>query len=69
MKNENGLNQLNNNLKDHKTFSIYDNDGLFVKYEYDNELKRYQSLYGYLTIEEVYTIARDKEEIRYIIWE
>ena len=69
MMKSNGLNQLNKNLQEHKTFSIYDNDGLFAEYVYDNELKRYQSDYGYLTIQAVYEISRNETDNRYVVWE
>lgn len=65
----NGLNQLNKKLQEHKTFSVYDNDGLFAKYIYDEELKRYQSDYGYLTVQDAYKISRDEEDERYLVWE
>lgn len=68
-KNLNGLNQLNENLKNHVSFSLYDNDGLFAKYDYDNELKRYQSDWGYLTSQDVYKIMKDETDERYILWE
>ena len=68
MKNENGQSLLNENLKLHKPFSLYDNDGLFAEYVYDNELKKYQSDWGYLTIEGVIQIVKDNDDERYIIW-
>lgn len=69
MKNENGQNQLNKNLKEHRPFDVYEKDGsYFEEYKYDEELKRYQSEYGYLTIEGVIQIAKDKEDIREIVW-
>jgi len=69
MKNDDGQNLLSKNLQQHKPFSIYDNDGLFARYEYDDELKRYQSKCGYLTIEGVLKIAKDETDERKIIWE
>ena len=68
MKKELGQNLLNKNLQEHKTFSIYDSKGLFAKYVYDNELKRYQSDYGYLTIDGVIEIYKDEIDERYIVW-
>lgn len=69
MKKENGLSQLSNNLKEHKNFKLYNNDGLFAEFKYDEQLKRYQSEWGYLTIEGVFEIIRDLEDERYVIWE
>lgn len=68
-KNLSGLNQLSKNLEKHKSFSLYDNDGLFAKYIYDYELKRYQSEWGYLTAQDIYKIMKDETDERYIIWE
>lgn len=67
MKNENGYNQLNN-LKEHKPFNLYHEGEFFDKFEYDDELKRYQSDSGYLTIEAVYKIFNNKKETRKIEW-
>ena len=67
MKNENGYNQLNN-LKEHKPFNLYYKSEYFDKFKYDNELKRYQSDIGYLTIEAVYKILNDNQETRKIEW-
>lgn len=67
MKNENGYNQLNN-LKEHIPFNLYHKEEYFDKFEYDDELKRYQSDSGYLTIEAVYKILNDNQEIRKIEW-
>lgn len=68
-KNLSGLNQLNNNLERHTSFGLYDNDGLFAKFIYDYDLKRYQSDYGYLTSQDVYQIMKDDDDERYVIWE
>ena len=67
-KNLSGLNQLNDNLEKHISFSLYDYDGLFAKYIYDDELKRYQSEYGYLPTQDVYKIMKDNNDERYILW-
>lgn len=67
MKNENGYNQLNN-LKQHKPFNLYYKGEYFSNYKYDDELKRYQSDYGYLTLEAVYQILNDNQETRKIEW-
>lgn len=64
----NGVNQLNNNLKLHKPFEMYDNEGVFAKFYYDEELKRYQSDFGYLTMQGVIEITKDEEDERYIVW-
>lgn len=69
MKKEHGLNLLNNNLQEHKSFSLYDNNGLFARFEYNDILKRYQSDYGYLTIDSVIKITKDEKDERFIIWE
>ena len=69
MKNENGLILLNNNIKEHKAFDLFYNDAIFARYEYDNELKRYQSYVGYLDIEDVYEIAKNKNDTRRIVWD
>lgn len=68
MKNENGLNQLNNNLRNHKSFRLFYKNELFAKFDYNNELKRYQSDIGYLTMEKVYEIANNMEQDRKIVW-
>lgn len=67
MKNENGYNLLNN-LKEHISFNLYYEGEYFDKFEYDDELKRYQSNSGYLTIEAVYQIINDNQETRKIEW-
>ena len=67
MKNENGYNLLNN-LKEHIPFNLYYGGEYFDKFEYDDELKRYQSDSGYLTIEAVYKILNDNRETRKIEW-
>ena len=67
-KNLSGLNQLSENLEKHISFGLYDNDGLFAEFIYDNELKRYQSDWGYLTTQDVYTIMKDETDKRYILW-
>lgn len=67
MKNENGYNQLNN-LKQHKPFILYYEGKFFDKFEYNDELQRYQSVSGYLTIEAVYRILNNNQEIRNIEW-
>lgn len=64
----NTLNQLNNNLKLHKSFEVYDNKGLFSRFVYDEELKRYQSNCGYLTLQGVVEISKDESDERYIVW-
>lgn len=69
MKNESGLNLLSDRLKKRVSFSLYDNDGLFAKYVYDENLNRYQSDYGYLTLQGVYEISKDETDDRYIVWE
>lgn len=68
MKNYNGLNQSNNNLQEHRPFGLFYKRELFAKFEYDEELKRYQSDYGYLTVEKVYELANDMEQDRKIKW-
>ena len=40
----------------------------FANYKYDDELKRYQSDCGYLTLEAVYQILNDNKETRKIEW-
>lgn len=55
-----------NSLK--KSFNLYHNGEFFAKFEYDKELKRYQSDCGYLTVEKVYELANDMEEERKIKW-
>ena len=67
MKNESGYNQLNN-LKEHKPFNLYYKGEFFDKFEYDDELKRYQSNYGYLSIEKVYQLDKGLEKDRKIEW-
>lgn len=68
MKNESGQSLLNENLKQHKSFGLYDKDGLFAEFEYDENLKRYQSDYGYLTIQDLIKIEKDNDDERYFIW-
>lgn len=59
----------NKDLKNLKNkFNLYDKEGFFATFEYDRELKRYQSDYGYLTIEKVYELANGKERDKKIIW-
>ena len=67
MKNESGYNQLNN-LKEHKPFNLYYKGEYFATFEYDDELKRYQSAYGYLSIEKVYQLDKGLEKDRKIEW-
>lgn len=67
MKNENGYNQLNN-LKEHKPFNLYHKGEYFDNFKYYDELKRYQSDSGYLTIEAVYKIFNNDQETRKIEW-
>ena len=67
MKNENGYNQLNN-LKEHIPFNLYYKEEYFDNFKYDDELKKYQSNSGYLTIEAVYKILNDNHETRKIEW-
>ena len=67
MKNESGC-SLSNNLKEHKPFNLYHKGEYFAKFEYDEELKRYQSDYGYLSIEKVYQLDKDLERDRKIQW-
>lgn len=64
MKNENGLNQLNNNIAEHKSFNLCDNDGIFAKFDYDEKLKRYQSDYGWLSMEKAFELSRGKDRVR-----
>ena len=67
-KNLNGLNLLNEHLKQHKPFKLFDKDEYFADFNYDENLKRYQSEYGYLTIQSVYEIAIDENDDRNIIF-
>lgn len=67
-KNLSGLNQLSENLEKHIPFGLYDNDGLFAEYVYDYGLKRYQSDWGYLMVQDVYKIMKDETDERYILW-
>lgn len=64
----NTLNLLNNNLKEHKSFELWDRTGIFNRFDYDEELKRYQSDFGYLTMQGVVEISKDEEDERYIVW-
>lgn len=68
MKKENGLNQLNNELQNHRSFNLFYKNEFFARYDYDYELKRYQSWCGYLTTEAVFQIIKDTTETRKIIW-
>ena len=68
MKNYNGLNQSNKSLQEHRPFELFHKGNLFAKFEYDGELKRYQSDCGYLTVEKVYELANNMEQERKIIW-
>ena len=68
MMKSNGLNQLNKNLEQHTPFELYDKDGFFARFEYDVELNRYQSDYGYLTLQGVYEISKDETDDRFIVW-
>ena len=61
-----GVNLLNNNLKEHKSFEMYDSEGIFARFDYSEELKRYQSKYGYLTIQSIIQISKDESDERYI---
>ena len=67
MKNESGY-SLSNNLKEHKPFNLYHKGEYFAKFEYDAEQKRYQSSYGYLSIEKVYQLGKDLERDKKIQW-
>lgn len=59
----------NENLKNLKnSFNLYRKEELFARFEYDSELKRYQSDYGYLTPKKVYEIANNMEKDRKIEW-
>lgn len=68
MKNENGLNLLSEHLEQHKPFKLFDKDEYFADFNYDENLKRYQSEFGYLTIQDVYEIVIDKDDNRNIMW-
>ena len=64
----NTLNLLNNNLKEHKSFELWDSKSMFAKFDYDEELKRYQCNCGYLTLPGVVQISKDETDERYIVW-
>lgn len=64
----NTLSLLNKNLKEHKSFEIWDSKSLFARFNYNEEMKRYQSSYGFLTMQGVLYIAKDEEDERYIVW-
>lgn len=49
-------------------FNLYYKGEYFTTFEYDAELKRYQSEYGYLSIEKVYQLDKDLEKDRKIQW-
>lgn len=49
-------------------FNLYYKNEYFDKFEYDKELKRYQSDYGYLSIEKVYQLDKGLEKDRKIEW-
>lgn len=67
MKNEDGLNQLSK-VQKHMPFNLFYENEFFARFDYDEELKRYQSKYCYLTIEAVCLIMKDITEKRKIIW-
>lgn len=69
MMKSNGLNLLNKCLKEHRAFNLYDSNGLFARYEYDDKIGRYQSDFGYLTLNGVYEISKDQTDDRYIKFE
>lgn len=57
------------NLKNGKNkFNLYYKSEFFDKFEYDDELKRYQSDSGYLSIEKVYQLNKELEKSRKIEW-
>ena len=68
MMKSNGLNQLNDNLKKHKAFGLYDDDGFFATFEYNNITNRYESEYGYLTLQGIYEISKDETDKRFVMW-
>lgn len=68
MKNESGLNLLSEHLKQHKSFKLFSKDEYFADFYYDEELKRYQSDWGYLSLQDVYEIAKDENDDRNIIF-
>lgn len=49
-------------------FNLYYKGVYFATFEYNKELKKYQSLYGYLTIERVYQIDKGFDKDRKIEW-
>lgn len=61
----NTLNLLNENLKQHKPFKLYDEDGYITDFVYDEEEKRYQCGFGYLTMQGVVEISKDETDTRY----
>ena len=68
MKNENGLNQLNENVKEHKPFKFFWRGEYFATFEYDDGLKRYQSPVGWLSVEEVFEFGKGVDKDRTIKW-
>ena len=50
------------------SFNLYYKGEYLATFEYDKEFKRYQSLYGYLTIERVYQLDKGLEKDRKIEW-
>lgn len=68
MKNEHGLNLLNENIKQHKPFKLLYKDEYWADFDYDEERKVYQSNYGYLTIEGIMQIVKDKDDERNIVF-
>lgn len=64
--NENTKN-LKERLKGSK-FRLYYKEKFFAVFEYDEELERYQSKIGFLTIQKVFEINKGLERDRKIIW-
>ena len=60
----------NENLKNLKNrFNLHDEEGIFATFEYDEELKRYQSDYGWLSLEKVFELSKGKDRAgRWIEW-
>lgn len=50
------------------SFNLYYKGEYFATFEYDKELKRYQSDSGYLSIEKVYQLDKGLEKDRKIEW-
>ena len=49
-------------------FNLYYKGEYFATFKYDDELKRYQSDSGYLSIEKVYQLDKGLEKDRKIEW-